>query len=168
MTAWRTDLANAGLDVPLGAWRRDSTGALVVEANAARTGHQTYAAGEEYRPPSEVFAPASLATWDGLPLVVGHPREGAVTLANWRSVGVCGFVRAVKQDGIFVRATLVIHRPDAIANVLRQDLCELSGGYEVDLVQGVQTRIRMNHLALLPRGAARAGAEARVFLDAHA
>lgn len=159
----RTDGAGLGFVIQRAGLRRDdASGALVAEGLAARTGVQAYPSGLEFRPASEVFDGASLATWEGLPLVIGHP--GEVTSANWKSMGVVGYVRAVRRDGDFVRATLVFHDDATIVRVLRQELAELSGGYSVELVNGTQTRIRMNHLALLPEGQARAGVEARVLL----
>jgi hypothetical protein len=77
-------------------------------------------------------------------------------------------------DG-FVEVALVITDQDAITKIKRKDATEVSAGYKVDFdptpgitpegeeYAGVQRNIRVNHIAIVPRG--RAGPEVRLLLD---
>lgn len=149
----------------------------------SRTGCQTYGDIVEYRPDSEVFAPASLETLPDVPLTRDHPPE-SVSPANWRkyTVGHVSEIPAVrtKLDGSpheWVQTPIVISDGDVIAAVERGDAIEVSAGYSCDLdftpgvapdgtkYDAVQRNIRFNHLAVIGLGQARAGADARLRLD---
>lgn len=159
--------------------RRDD-GTLRVAANLTRTGVLQYAKPDgspwrEYRPPEEVFAPASLASYGGRPLTIGH-RLDAVTADKWSDVAV-GDVRddAHKADK-FVRATVQVSDAKTIER-LGKDLIEVSCGYRCDLdntpgispdgepYDAIQRNIRLNHVALLPANKGRAGRDVRLLLD---
>lgn len=136
---------------------------------------------KEYRPADEVFAPESLASFKGAALTIGHPDK--VTPATWAKDSV-GFVPDVPErvklhDGHEYAATTVhVARADALTGVDSGELEELSAGYSADFdptpgrdpvtgeaYDGVQRNIRLNHVALLPQGKARAGRNARLLTD---
>lgn len=157
-----------------------------MRANVSRTGIQAYrmpdgSIRKEYRPAEEVFHPDSLASFTGAALTIGHPDK--VTPKTWAkdSVGfVPGLPERVKlHDGQeYAAATVHVTRDDALTQVDSGDLEELSAGYSADFdptpgrdpvsgeaYDGVQRNIRLNHVALLPYGKARAGRNARLLTD---
>lgn len=161
--------------------RRTSTGGLVADARVTRTGVLSYklpggATRKEYRPPEEVFAPASLATLANATLTDDHP--GKVTPQNWRRNTIGHIGGAAKQDGKFVAAELHVQHDDAIGKAEDGELSECSCGYDCDFdptpgkspegeaYDGVQRNIRYNHVALGPPGWGRAGSQVRMRLDA--
>lgn len=169
----------------LGAFRRTSLGAPVVPGFAARTGIQLYTDSKgrtirEYRPPEEVFSPESLATYRVAPITIRHPK-GGVRADNFQAVthGMClDALPGEKLDNAeWVKAEIALMSANAIKGVETGDLTELSVGYSarIDATPGVtpdgqpydvvQRDIRVNHIALLPAGHARAGRNARLRLD---
>lgn len=149
-----------------------------------RTGVFSYVLGDgttrrEYRPPEEVFAPASLASYAGATVTDGHPAE-FVDATNWRTVAVGHVPAPGIQDGIHVVAPIVIQDAAMLAMVDSGDRTEISNGYLADLdptpgvspegepYDAIQRGIVINHVALLPPGTARAGSTARLRLDAGA
>lgn len=165
--------------------RREYTdeGFLRVPGKVARIGIQDYLARElglpgdpnrivkVYRPAEEVFNDESLASYDTADVTIEHPK-GFVTADNYRSVSA-GFVRgAARQDGDYVVADLIIKDKRAI-DAINSGKVELSAGYtavyderpgvspEGEPYDMVQTQIRINHVAIVDR--ARAGAGARIF-----
>lgn len=161
-------------------------GFLLVPGRVAKTGTQKYlrrelgldgdpnAAVTVYRPSEEVFATDSLSSFDGADITVMHPGE-LVNAKNYRKTSV-GFIKgAGRQDGDFVAADLIVKDADAIRMIEDRGYVELSAGYtaEYDEAPGttdegtdydfIQRNIRINHAALLPAGAARAGRQARIF-----
>ena len=153
---------------------------LRVQANLTRTGIFSYqnpdgSTRREYRPADEVFSPASLASFSGRPLTVGH-RLDAVTSNEWKDVAVGDVRDDAKPAGDFVRATVQVNHAGTIARVDSKDLVEVSCGYKCDLdptpgtYQGqpydaIQRNIRLNHVALLPPNMGRAGNSVRLLLD---
>ncbi len=158
-------------------------GFLKVPGRVARTGIQEYLARElgldgdpmrvvrVYRPPEEVFADASLSTYDASDVTNNHP-HALVTAATYKGVAV-GVVRGPgRQDGDFVVCDLIVKDQKTIDEI-NSGKCELSAGYTAiyDEAPGVtedgqaydfiQREIRINHVAIVDR--ARAGANARVF-----
>ncbi len=142
--------------------RADGDGRLVIEGRLARTGWQEYPTGREYRDASEVFSPASLATYAGAPVTVGHVWIEPSNVAR----DAVGYVRSVRRDGDHVRGTVVLFARRAIDAVRDGRLAEWSMGYTVDTVDRNgelwQTKIRINHAAILPPGAARCGSSCAV------
>jgi uncharacterized protein len=162
------------------------TGGAALRANVSRTGIQAYrmpddSVRREFRPPEEVFHPDSLSSFVGAALTIGHPDR--VTPKTWSKVAV-GFVPSVPErvklsDGQEYAATTVhVTRDDALTGVDGGELEELSAGYSADFdptpgvdpvtgekFDGVQRNIRLNHVALLPYGKARAGRNARLLTD---
>ena len=123
----------------------------------------------ELRLPEEVFAPESLASYKGKPIIVTH-RAGRVTTDNVEKETIGTILSEASKDGENVRVEIVIHNTDALKTGLR----ELSLGYDLDLDEttgewngqpydAIQRNIRVNHLALV--SAARAGEQARLNID---
>jgi hypothetical protein len=164
----------------------DDAGFLHVPGRVAKTGTQKYLRRElgldgdpnavvtVYRPPEEVFAADSLASFNGADVTVMHPGE-LVNAQNYRKTSVGHILGPGQQDGDFVKADLVIKDAEAIAAIEKRGFVELSAGYTAEYEHApgvtddgtaydyVQRGIRINHAALLPAGAARAGRQARIF-----
>ena len=126
----------------------------------------------EFRPPEEVFNSDSLNSFVGKPITDGHPAE-MVNAKNAKSLLVGAIHTEGKQDGENVVAGITIHDADMIDKVMNGGKRELSLGYKVDIEEiagewngqqydAIQRNIRINHLAIVPRG--RAG-NARLNLD---
>lgn len=159
-------------------------GFLRVPGKAARTGIQEYLASElglkgrapndiirVYRPAEEVFNDVSLQSYLGADVTNNHPST-LINASTYRNTSV-GVVTSVgRQDGDFVTVDMVIKDKDAIKAV-ETGKCELSAGYTAvyDGTPGTtpegepydfrQTKIKINHVAIVDR--ARAGAMARIF-----
>lgn len=123
----------------------------------------------ELRLPEEVFAPESLDSYEGKPIIVTH-RAGRVTTDNVEDEIIGTMLTAASKDGDNVRVKIVIHNTEALKTGLR----ELSLGYDLTLDEtpgewngqpydAIQRNIRVNHLALV--SAARAGEQARLNID---
>ena len=156
---------------------------LRVSGHLSRTGIQVYDDGfggkrREYRPPTEVFDAASLASLRAIPVTIRHPR-GMVTPKSWRrvAVGHVGDDVCKADDNKHTTGPIWLHDERAIDGVISGELTELSVGYTAELedAQGVtpegehydaiQRSIRGNHLALLGAGEARGGATVRLLTD---
>ncbi len=164
----------------------DEAGFLHVPGRVSKTGTQQYLRKElgldgdpnavvtVYRPADEVFSQDSLASFDGADVTVLHPGE-LVNAKNYRKTSV-GIIRgAGRQDGDFVVADLIVKDADAIKMIEERGFVELSAGYMAEYEESPGTtddgteyqlicrNIRINHAALLPAGAARAGRQAKLF-----
>jgi len=154
-------------------------GYLRVWCRAARTGTQLYRKADgsqvrEYRPPEEVSSPESLSTFGMKPATWGHPPV-LLDAANTKQYQVGYSGSQVRYNDGFVEVALVVTDQDAIEKIKRKDATEVSAGYKVDFdptpgitpegedYAGVQRNIRVNHIAIVPRG--RAGPEVRLLLD---
>jgi hypothetical protein len=154
-------------------------GYLRVWCRAARTGTQLYRRADgsqvrEYRPPEEVSNPDSLSTFGMKPATWGHPPV-LLDSANTKQFQVGYSGSQVRYNDGFVEVALVITDQDAIEKIKRKDATEVSAGYKVDFdptpgltpegeeYAGVQRNIRVNHIAIVPRG--RAGPEVRLLMD---
>jgi hypothetical protein len=162
-------------------------GSLVAEVYAARTGLQDYAGREVdpqnerglrdkavvkvYRPESEVFREASLATFAAAPVTIDHPSV-PVDAANWRELGRGEINGDVVRDGARVRVPIIV-RDAAAVKAATTTHKQLSMGYATNLVfpadgkhpdgtacDAYQTDIKINHIAWVR--AARGGPEMRV------
>jgi len=170
MTAIRYDRAE------IKATRTDE-GYLIDTPVVGRVGIQLYknpdgTVRRELRPPEEVFNADSLKSFAGKPITDGHPSE-YVTSKNVKKLAV-GIMRGDgEQSGDNVVAPITIHDDEMIDKVINGGKRELSLGYKVDLEEksgvwngqeydAIQRNIRVNHLAIVPRG--RAG-NARLNLD---
>ncbi len=118
-----------------------------------------------WRDPSEVFHPASLASFEGKILLSGHPADG--NLLDTYSTGAlqCGHIQNVRRGNrpldsgdMPVLADLLITDPALIDAVLSGKLRQLSAGYRYALEkrngQIWQVEIRGNHVAVVPQGRA--------------
>lgn len=159
--------------MPLRAAVRTAEGFVKDTAVLTRTGIFEYrqpngSIRREYRPPEEVFHPDSLASYRGKPITDGHP--GLVTSKNAKLHTVGAMLSEGRADGIDVLGDLMIYDTSPIDAGKK----EISNGYELELDEtpgeingerydAVQRNIRVNHIALVPRG--RAG-NARLNLDA--
>lgn len=154
-------------------------GYLRVWCRAARVGTQLYRRADgsqvrEYRPPEEVSNPDSLTTFGMKPATWGHP-PALLDSSNTKlhQIGYSGS-KVNYSDG-FVEVCLTITDQDSIEKIKRRDATEVSAGYKVNFdptpgitedgeaYDGVQRDIRVNHIAVVPRG--RAGPEVRLLLD---
>ena len=129
----------------------------------------------EYRPPEEVFAPESLATLRGAPLVEGHP--AFIDAANWRTFAIGHVADDVAPSSIYATGTLRVSDGRAQADLQSDDLREISCGYFCDqddtpgvtpdgeVYDVVQRNIRYNHVGLGPANWGRQGPNVRVLLD---
>lgn len=167
----------------LGTVERTPQGGIRVPAFLSRTGIQEYAREDgsiqrEWRPEEEVFAPASVQS--AVDATVTDFHQGMVNPANYRGVTV-GHVTGSPlpvRDGDFLSATMVILDANEIALIDAGERVENSCGYDctLDMTPGitpggeaydcVQRNIVINHVALLPRGFGRAGADVQLRLDA--
>ena len=162
----------------------DSEGYMKDSPIVARTGIYIYynpdrTIRREYRPPEEVFATHSLASFQGKPITVNHPVGGKVTPDNARSLSIGSiissgyYMEGNPNDGKkdqFVGCDIVLYAPDDIG-----ENRELSLGYRCDLEEtpgvtpegeaydAIQRNIRINHLAVVKK--ARAGMKARLNCD---
>lgn len=155
--------------------QRAGDGRIRVDAYLARIGILTYFEGgqerREYRPPSAVFDPQSLASFEGAPLTNEHP---AGLLGTNTRGHVVGAVSKVRRDGDKVRAQIHVFDKDTIA-AMEAGKLQISAGYKVELdrtpgvspdgqrYDAVQRQIIGDHVALVQRG--RAGAEVRARMD---
>ena len=154
-------------------------GYLKVWCKAARVGTQLYTRGDgaqvrEYRPEDEVSNPESLASFGMKAVTLNHPRVLLDTeTTKLHQVGHAG--SQVRFSDGFVEVALVITDQKAIDAIQRGDAQEVSAGYRVDYdptpgvtpegvsYDGVQRNIRVNHIAVVPKG--RAGRDVRLLLD---
>lgn len=164
-----------------GAIRRTKDGYAVVSARVAKGGNVQLYRGDElgypdrkvirvYRPMDEVMKADALASYAGVPITFGHPKAG-VTAENWKQVAVGEVGDEVLRDGEFVRVPMMI-RDSLSITAVEAGICELSQGYEADLViqDGVSPtgeaydafmkNYRMNHTAIVDK--ARGGEQLRI------
>jgi hypothetical protein len=154
-------------------------GYLKVWAKAARTGLQAYNRADgsrvmEYRPPEEVSSPDSLNTFGMKPATWGHP-PSLLNTENTKQYQIGYTGSQVRYNDGFVEVAIVLTDKDSIEKVQRGDAREVSAGYKVDFDPtpgitedgqkyiGIQRKIRVNHIAVVPRG--RAGPEVRLLMD---
>lgn len=156
-------------------------GGRKIVANVTRIGVLEYEFADgskrrELRCPEEVYAPESLATLDGAALTDDHP-DGMVTPDNWRQLAI-GHVGGIEHDDTYVRASVHVNDGIAIDKVDAKELRECSCGYwavydatpgvhpEFGPYDGVQRKIRYNHVALGGLDWGRAGRNVRLLNDA--
>ena len=158
--------------------RREPEGYLLcLNVPVARTGVQEYLPSElglpsgpgpvaVYRPPEEVFSPAAVASFEGMPVTDGHPPEG-VDVSNIRALqkGHAHNVRRGSgEEGDLLLADLIITDPALITAILEEGKREISCGYTYELREEngryIQRMIRGNHVAVVDAG--RAGARVSI------
>jgi hypothetical protein len=154
-------------------------GYLKVRARIARTGIQSYtdASGGirlEYRPEEEVSSSEALDSFREKCLTKEHPPV-LLDASNTKDYAI-GFTSAdVSYSDGFVESTLTVTDKEAIEEIMRGNVREVSCGYKVDYVDqpgttpdgqhydGYQRNIRGNHVAIVKR--ARGGPNVRLMLD---
>lgn len=156
---------------------KTAAGYLRVPGKLTRLGifHYTQPDGtirRELRRAEDVFNADSLDSLRLVPVTHGHPKNGLdAKLAKVHARGAVGDI--VSHDDMFVTATVGIYDQDLIDAIERGE-SELSCGYQCDLdmtpgeyagekYDAIQTNIRYNHLAVVPRG--RAGPDVALKLD---
>lgn len=153
-------------------------GGLRIEAAVRRTGILEYpqAGGgvrRELVTSAELSRADSLATLRNAPVTNRHP-PGAVTRKNFRQYAVGHVDGDGALDGDHLLSALVVQADDALADVETAQAREVSAGYTCDLDEtpgtyegqpydAVQTNVRYNHVALVPKG--RAGSSVCLRLD---
>lgn len=152
--------------------RREPEGYLIcVNVPIARSGTQQYMQDElgfpgekmvtVYRPEEEVFSPATMSSFEGMPVTNDHPdTEDGVTAENsqFYAKGHVQNVRRGKgEERNMLVADLVIMDPDTIQAVL-DGKREISCGYNYNLCEEdgrfIQRQIRGNHVAIVDKGRA--------------
>lgn len=176
------DLVDRFDSSPLGKFQRTQVGGLRIPARIARTGILVYrnpdgsVRSRELRLAEEVFRQDSLDTLAHAPVTRGH-RYGMIDPHNWKAASL-GHVDAIREDGKFVGADLLLNDADAIAAVERRELSECSAGYRCRLERtsgewngerydAIQRDITYNHVAVLPPGGGRAGADVGLRFDSN-
>lgn len=169
--------------VSVGAVKQTKEGYLVATARVARTGVQEYYAAElgdvavqagfkpddivrVYRSPDQVFSRDTLNSLTRVPVTIGHPPEN-VNADNWSQYAVGEVGDAYAKDGEWIVVNPMIKDAKGI-EAAKTTHKEISMGYNANIVKardGIDadfemTDIRMNHLALVPKG--RAGSQARI------
>jgi hypothetical protein len=154
-------------------------GYLRAWASIARTGIQHYTDADgsvrrEYRPPSEVASPESLASFAGKAITSEHPPV-LLDADNTKDYQVGFSGTEVVYDNGFVKAVMTITDKDTIERIMRGDAREVSAGYRVNYdpnpgvtedgehYDGIQKEIIGNHIAVVRRG--RAGPQVKLHLD---
>jgi len=181
----RTDAADCEVRTDfigsVGKFTRTQVGGIRVPARLTRTGILEYRRPDgtvrrELRLASEVFNTDSLSTLHGATVTdLSHHRD-LLTTASWNDAAR-GHTDAVRKDGKFVSADLMINDPTMVADIENGRLHDISCGYscKLDHTSGVfegqpydaiQRSIRYNHVAVLPKGKGRAGTDVALRLDA--
>ena len=151
--------------------RREPEGYLLcLNVPVARTGTQEYFPEElgqppgpepvpVFRPEDEVFAPETIASFEGMPVTNNHPPDG-VTIDNIRALqkGHAHNVRRGSgEESDLLLADLIITDPVLIDAILSGKR-EISCGYTYELCeengQYIQRKIRGNHVAVVDAGRA--------------
>lgn len=108
----------------------------------------------------EIFAPATIASYEGKSITVYHPEEDFVGPDNWKELtdGLAQNVRPGKNaEADLLLADILITDAEAIELVLSGELREVSCGYDADYEKiapgrGRQVNIIGNHIALVEAG----------------
>lgn len=161
--------------------RITTDGYLVGHIRCARMGCQDYMASDlgmqgigvvsVYRPEEVVFDKASMESFFGKPITVGHPAEN-VTAENWKALSVGDIAGDIARDGEFIKVSVKVMDSAAIA-LIQGGTREVSMGYStgIEMRDGVAPDgtkysavqvgpIRINHLAIVP--SARGGNKLRI------
>lgn len=186
-TASRTDAADTDVERfdffgTVGKYTRTQVGGIRVPARLTRTGILEYKRPDgtirrELRLPDEVFNTDSLASLQGATVTDLSHHRGLLSLDDWKDATL-GHTEAVRRDGKFVEADLMINDPAAVADVENGRLHDISCGYacKLDASPGIyegqpydviQRRIRYNHVAVLPKGKGRAGTDVAIRTDSN-
>lgn len=152
---------------------------LFKDVPIGRTGEQEYDATERpelmpdargkvivRRTPEEVFSERAMASFEGMAVTIGHPRDFNgeiifVTPENWRQLAN-GHIQNVRRgqgsESDLMLADVIVKTPEGLQAIDDGD-DEVSCGYDADYEQispglANQSAITGNHLALVPNGRA--------------
>lgn len=152
---------------------------LFKDVPIGRTGEQEYDATERpelapdargkvivRRTPEEVFSERAMASFEGMAVTIGHPRDFNgeiifVTPENWRQLAN-GHIQNVRRgqgsESDLLLADVIVKTPEGLQAIDDGD-DEVSCGYDADYEQispglANQSAITGNHLALVPNGRA--------------
>ncbi|WP_410741779.1 DUF2213 domain-containing protein [Citrobacter freundii] len=152
---------------------------LFKDVPIGRTGEQEYDATERTelmpdargkvivrRTPEEVFSERAMASFEGMAVTIGHPRDFNgeiifVTPENWRQLAN-GHIQNVRRgqgsESDLLLADVIVKTPEGLQAIDDGD-DEVSCGYDADYEQispglANQSAITGNHLALVPNGRA--------------
>ena len=125
-----------------------------------------------WRDPSEVFSPATIASFEAKSVTLGHPRE--LLNPDTDTDHAVGHIQNVRKgrelldSGDLPLIADLIVKDRAAIDAIKSGECELSCGYTYRLAKEGhrwdQREILGNHVALVPKG--RAGEEARIKVGA--
>lgn len=165
----------------LGKAQRTQLGGIRVPARLARIGVLRYRLADgsyrrELRLPEEVFHPDSLASLKSATVTdIAHHKD-FIDTNSWKDAAL-GHVEDIRIDSDkYVTGELVINDESTIARIDSGELADISCGYscKLDATPGtwngeeydvVQRHIRHNHVAVLPPGRGRSGADVGIRLD---
>ncbi|EOQ63914.1 hypothetical protein F935_01544 [Acinetobacter calcoaceticus ANC 3811] len=111
-----------------------------------------------YRGEDVLFHPITIASAEGKPVTDDHPSDW-VTPDNWKELSK-GFVKDVRRgegaDSDYLMADILVTDKETIQKVLDGKV-EISLGYDADYTEtskgkGLQSNIRVNHIALVEKG----------------
>lgn len=129
----------------------------VFDYHASELGLQEMAVKKVARTENSLFSDRTLASFEGVPLTIGHPAQG-VNAKNWKELSV-GVVRNVKRVNDTLVAEAWVYDEDAIKLIQDEGIEELSCGYDCDIVTtAVQdadfemSPMIGNHVAIVAKG----------------
>ena len=154
--------------------RREPEGYLFcLNVPVARSGTQEYLPEElglppgrtlipVFRPEEEVFSPACMASFEGMPVTDGHPSDPeGVNAENSRFLQrghAHNIRRGTGKESDLLLADLIVTDPMLISRILEGGRREISCGYNYELTEEngryVQRQIRGNHVAVVEAGRA--------------
>jgi uncharacterized protein len=167
-----------------GKLERTHSGGIRVPARFRRTGVLKYRQpdGTVFRElvlPEELFSAESMATLRSAPVTDDHPYDvgGLLDGRTWRDKAVGNVEDPAQEADRFLGGNVVVNDQTVIDSIERSERADISAGYIRKLERkagtwngepydGIQRRIRYNHVALLPKGKGRAGSDVGLRLDA--
>lgn len=163
----------------LGKLRETPVGGCIVPARIARIGVLVYRKNgkeqRELRLPEECFHADSVASLNNAPVTDISGHTSLINPLTFRDRAL-GHVSDVRQDGDFLVGDIHLNDARALADLENGDLAECSAGYRCKLewksgtyngerYDCIQRGIKYNHVAVLPPGRGRAGADVGLRLD---
>ncbi|VEI57696.1 Uncharacterized protein conserved in bacteria [Pasteurella multocida] len=129
----------------------------VFDYHASELGLQETAVKKVARTENSLFSDRTLASFEGVPLTIGHPEQG-VNAKNWKDLSV-GVVRNVKRVGDTLAAEAWVYDENAIKLIQDEGIEELSCGYDCDIVTTTvqdadfeMSPMIGNHVAIVAKG----------------
>jgi hypothetical protein len=124
-----------------------------------------------YVPIDEIAAESALRSLEGMPIVAGDHTWMTPELVSDYSMGNVSGVPWIENDRLI--CNLLVTNPDAIAAIENGTIGEISGAYRAETefspgtfnneaFDAVQKNLLWNHIAVIPKGHGRGGAEVRI------